>query len=103
MPSRMQKPAAAAALPAASHTGAPCGIEPTAAVAKMKKIDPDGLSPNRAAVTAPAPDTSAVTAVSAQTSAPSAASTAPTATEAVSSPPAIAWRAARARRASNRP
>lgn len=72
-------------------------MDPTAAVAKMKKIEPAGARPQFAATIAPTPDTTQVTAVRTHTFASNWESIAPTVTLPVSSAPAIDCRMTRER------
>lgn len=98
----MHTSAEAAATGTATWTGAPSGIEPTAPVAKMKKIDPPGLRRKRTAMTAPIPETRAVTTMSTQMLVCAVPNRAPMPTQETSTPAAIDCRLIRERGDSNR-
>ncbi len=98
----MHTSAEAAATPIATGTDAPPGMDPTAPVAKMKKIDPPGLSRKRKAMAAPAPDTSEVMTTSTQTEAPRLLSRAPMPTQTTRTAAAIDCRLVRDRGDSKR-
>ena len=72
-------------------------MDPTAAAAKMKKIEPPGFRLNRVAAMAPTPEITVAESITAHTLALVLLSTAPTSTLIVSIAPAIDWRRTRER------